>query len=144
MILSRLHALIDSPLGALLGGAAYGAWAFAGNYHAGAENAWLIGLSHWSLAAFLTFAGVRIMRACYHLGYRLGGLPAMRLASSFCGSMLFTYALLLSVHTALGTPEILLTLAPGILPTIGFAGGYSLLLFREERLEQLADSTASA
>jgi hypothetical protein len=131
MILSRLHALIDSPLGALLGGGLYGAWAFAVNHHAGADNAWMIGLSHWSLSAFLTFFGVRIMRLCYGLGR----WPLMSVACSFLGSMVFTYALLISVHTALGTPKILLTLAPGILPTIGFASGYSLLLYREERIE---------
>lgn len=138
MILSRLHALIDSPLGAILGGLAYGLWAFAVNYHAGAENAWLIGVSHWSLSAFLTFFGVRVMRACYGLG----SFPAMRLGLSFVGSMLFTYALLISVHRVLGTPEILLTLAPGILPTVGFASGYSLLLYREER--QQTSHAASA
>ncbi|MDD9893588.1 MAG: hypothetical protein OXT49_08805 [Gammaproteobacteria bacterium] len=136
MIISRLHALIDSPFGAVLGGAVYGAWAFAVNHHAGAENAWLIGLSHWSLSTFLTFFGVRIMRICYGFGR----WPLMSVGFSFAGSMVFTYVLLISVHTFLGTPEILLTLAPGILPTVGFAGGYSLLLYREERLDNGAQA----
>lgn len=132
MWLNRLHNLLDSPLGAMLGGAVYGVWAFGVNHHAGADNAVWIGLSHWGLSSALTFFGVRIMR----LGYRLGPSLRWRFGLSFLSSMLFSYALLIGLHLALATPQILLTLAPGFLPTVGFAVGYSLLLYREESLQQ--------
>lgn len=132
-IISQIHKLIDSPLGAVLGGGVYGLWAFGVNAYAGAENAWLIGLSHWALSTFLTFSGVRIMRLCYHWAKPFSSLLVVRFVAACSGSLFFTYLVLVVLHILLGTPEILLTLALGFLPTIGFAITYSLLLVREER-----------
>ena len=54
-----------------------------------------------------------------------------RPALSITGSLTLTYTLLISVHLFLGTPSILLTLAPGLAPTIGFAFTYAMLMYRE-------------
>jgi hypothetical protein len=77
----------------------------------------------------LTLIGVRLMNRLFERARdpRLGALLA------FCGSMSVTYALLVGVHLAIGTPHILLTLTPGFLPTIGFCVAYSLLLLRRAR-----------
>ena len=124
----RLRRLMDSPLGALLGGACYGGWAVFANWAAaGHEAALRIGATHWAMSTGLTLIGVGLMNRLF----RLGGGGRRGAALAFCGSMLCTYALLLSVHWAIGTPHILLTLAPGLLPTIGFCTVYSLLLLRQ-------------
>jgi hypothetical protein len=131
-LLDRLHRWLDGPLGALVGGAAYGSWAFYANLSAGTARAALIGLAHCGTSFVLTYSGVKVMNALY-----AWARSPWRGASAFCGSMALTYGSLLAVHTALGTPHILLTLAPGLLPTIGFCAGYTLLLFRAERRHQL-------
>ncbi len=47
--------------------------------------------------------------------------------------MAFTYTLLIGVHRLIGTPHILLTLAPGFVPTVSFCVLYPLLLLRQAR-----------
>ncbi len=128
-LLQRLYRLMDSPLGAVLGGFCYGLWALYANRHAGWAHASLIGAAHWLMSASLTYGCVSLMRTLFRLPRdpRLGAV----LAGS--GSLLATYTLLISVHRAIGTPNILLTLTPGLVPTIGFALVFSSLLLREAR-----------
>jgi hypothetical protein len=130
-LLDTLHRWLDGPLGALIGGAAYGSWACYANLSAGSQRAILIGLVHCATSFTLTLSGVKVMNALY-----AWARSPWRGASAFCGSLALTYASLMVVHTALGTPHILLTLAPGLLPTIGFCFGYTLLLFRRDRQQQ--------
>lgn len=121
-----LYRLLDSPLGALLGGLAYGAWAVWANHGAGWNMALHIGAAHAAMSTFLTLFGVQAMNRLFKLGRnaRQGAVLAC------LGSLALTYALLIGVHLRLGTPHILLTLAPGLLPTVGFCLAYSLLLRR--------------
>ena len=49
---------------------------------------------------------------------------------AFAGGLALTYASLIAVHGLLGTEQLLLTLAPGILPNILFCASYALLLKR--------------
>jgi hypothetical protein len=128
-LLQRLYRLMDSPQGAVLGGLCYGLWATAVNRHAGWPHAALIGTAHWMMSATLTYGSVALMRTLFWLPRD----PRHGAALSACGSLVLTYSMLLSVHHAIGTPHILVTLAPGLLPTIGFALTYSSLLFRETR-----------
>ncbi len=125
----RLRQLMDSPFGAILGGACYGSWACFANWSAGAHAALRIGFTHFLMSTGLTLAGVAIM----NLLFRLGSTPLRGTAVAFCGSMGFTYTLLISVHLLIGTPRILLTLAPGLIPTISFCIVYPLLLLRQAR-----------
>lgn len=131
-LLDLIHRRLDGPLGALIGGAAYGSWAFYANLSAGVRRAALIGVAHLLASFTLTFSGVKVMNALY-----AWARAPWRGASAFCGSMALTYGVLLAVHSALGTPHVLLTLAPGLLPTIGFCAGYTLLLFRAARRQEM-------
>lgn len=125
----RLRRLLDSPLGAVLGGAAYGSWAIFANWIAGPAHAIRIGLAHFAMSTGLTLIGVALMNRLFALVQR----PLHGAVLAFCGSMAVTYTLLISVHLMLGTPNIALTLAPGLLPTTSFCVLYPLLLLRERQ-----------
>ncbi len=127
--LQRLYRLMDSPQGAILGGFCYGLWALIVNRHAGWPHAILIGATHWLMSAMLTYGCVALMRTLF----RLPRDPRNGWLVSAGGSLFLTYTLLVGVHRAIGTPQILMTLLPGLLPTIGFAVTYSSLLLRETR-----------
>lgn len=126
-----LRRLIDSPLGAVLGGACYGAWAGFANAVAGASAALHIGLTHFVMTAALTWCGVGLMNRLF----RMARDNRAGVALAFCGSLTLTYSLLVGVHLLLGTPHILLTLTPGLLPTFAFTTLYSLLLLRQASAE---------
>lgn len=125
--LGRLYRLMDSPLGAVLGALAYGLWAFVVNRKAGLAQAALIGCLHWMMSVVITMSCVHLMRTLFWLPAR----PRHGALLAVVGSLTATYTLLIAVHLWLGTPKLLLTLAPGLLPTIGFAVVYSALLLRE-------------
>lgn len=131
---------MDSPLGAVLGGACYGGWALFVNLVAGFTAALRIGLTHWAMSAGLTLCGVGLMNRLF----RLARQPVHGAALSFIGSMTATYLLLIGVHGWLGTPHLLLTLAPGVLPTSGFCLLYSLLLLRHARAGETAPTAHGA
>ena len=134
MMFDRLRRLMDSPLGAVLGGAAYGSWAVIANWSAGNAAALRIGAAHFAMSTGLTLAGVAVMNRLFALARR----PEAGAGLAFCGSMALTYTLLISVHTALHTPQLLLTLAPGFIPTVSFCTLYSLLLLRHARQQRSA------
>jgi hypothetical protein len=117
--------LMDSWFGALLGGGVYGAWAVWANWAQGAGMALTIGAAHWLTSALLTFFGTMAMRRFY--GNTQGWAGSLR---AFAGGLGLTYASLLVVHGVLGTQQLLLTLAPGIVPNILFCASYALLLKR--------------
>lgn len=125
--LGDLYRLMDSPLGAVLGAMVYGLWAFFINRHVGLPHAALIGFTHWMMSVAITMGCVALMRTLFWLPSR----PRNGALLSITGSLLATYSLLIGVHLYIGTPNILWTLAPGMLPTIGFAVVYSSLLLRE-------------
>lgn len=128
-VFKRLHRLMDSSVGALLGGAAYGGWAVAANWQAAGQAAWRIGGTHFAMSTALTWSGVRLMSWLF----RRSDEPLAGALIAGFGALLVTYGLLVPVHLALGTPHILLTLAPGIGPTLAFCIVYSLLLFHRAR-----------
>jgi hypothetical protein len=132
-LFDTLHRCLDGPLGALIGGAVYGSWAFYANLSAGIRRAAIIGLVHFATSFALTLSGVKVMNALYAWAH-----APWRGVSAFFGSMALTYGVLLSVHLLIGTPHILLTLSLGLLPTIAFCWGYTLLLFRAARQQEIA------
>jgi hypothetical protein len=84
-----------------------------------------IGAAHWVTSALLTFFGTMAMRKFY--GNAQGWAGSLR---AFAGGLVLTYASLFAVHGLLGTEQLLLTLAPGIIPNILFCSSYALLLKR--------------
>ncbi|MGH8445704.1 MAG: hypothetical protein ACREVL_10585 [Solimonas sp.] len=129
---------MDSVLGAVLGGACYGSWATFANWSAGGPAALRIGFTHFLMSTGLTLAGVAIMNRLFALARE----PRHGAVIAFCGSMAFTYTLLVSVHRLIGTPHILLTLAPGFIPTLSFCTLYPLLLLRQARTRSAATAAA--
>lgn len=125
--------LMDSWFGAVLGGAAYGAWAVWANLSQGLMPALGIGLAHWTTSALLTFFGTMAMRRFF--GTARGWVGGTR---AFLGGLGLTYATLFTVHGVIGTQHLLLTLAPGIVPNVLFCSGYALLLMRTTPLEVAA------
>lgn len=121
-----LRRLMASWGGAVLGGSIYGAWAAWANWGQGSEHALLIGASHWATSAVLTHSGTWTMGRLYASAAQ-GLSGAVR---AFVGGLTLTYVSLFAVHAILSTGQVLLTLAPGLLPNILFCGGYALLLLR--------------
>lgn len=122
--------LMDSWFGAVLGGGVYGGWAVWANWSQGANMALAIGAAHWLTSALLTFFGTMAMRQFY--GNAKGWAGSLR---AFAGGLGLTYASLLAVHGLLGTEQLLLTLAPGIIPNLLFCTSYALLLKRTRTVE---------
>ena len=127
VILQRIRWLADSWFGAVLGAAAYGAWAVWANWSEGPMQAFRIGCAHWLASAFLTYCGTYVMRQLF--GQRNTVVAGVR---SIGGGLLFTYGILLLVHTLVNTQHILLTLAPGLVPNVLFCVGYTALLSRTQ------------
>lgn len=132
-LLLWIRSLMDSWFGAILGGSVYGAWATWANWDQGANKAIAIGLSHWATSALLTYFGTMAMRKFF--GSASGPAGGLR---AFVGGMALTYCALLTVHTAIGTQHILLTIAPGFIPNILFCSSYALLLMRTQPLGALS------
>lgn len=126
-MLHRIRWLADSWFGAVLGAAAYGAWATWANWSEGSTQALRIGCAHWFASAFLTYCGTYVMRRLF--GQSSSGIAALR---AVVGGLLFTYGTLLVVHTLVHTQHILLTLAPGVVPNVLFCTGYAALLSRTQ------------
>lgn len=124
--LAPLRRLTDSLWGAALGALCYAVWATAVNWDASPRAALTAGFAHFLMSTFLTYTGTALMRQFFRLGSnRIEGAVIAGL-----GGLGFTYALLIGVHYAIGTPHIWLTLAAGVIPTLLFSGGYALLLAR--------------
>ncbi|WP_428309937.1 hypothetical protein [Hydrocarboniphaga sp.] len=123
-----LRRLTDSLLGAMLGALVYAAWVLFVNWDAGHRIAMTAASFHWVMSTFLTYTGTGVMRQFYRLADR----PRVGALLACGGGLLFTYALLISVHHAIGTPHIALTLAAGAIPTLVFCISYSSLLVRTE------------
>lgn len=131
--------LIDSFWGAMLGATVYAAWAIFANWDAGLKVAFTIGFAHWATSTVLTYTGTGVMRRSFAFGAHKtdSGLIAFG-----CG-LIYTYLLLVSVHHAIGTPHVLLTLAAGVIPNVLFCSSYALLLARTAPQNTAASSVIS-
>ena len=120
-----------TPLGsALFGALSYGAWTFAVNVSTGGYFIALrSGAVHACMSFLITYSSVLLMRAVFKRAATplQGGLLAAMTTLSL------TYLLLISVHLYIGTPHITWTLAPGLLPTIGYDTIYSAILYRSAK-----------
>lgn len=126
----QLRRLTDGWPGAMLGALVYGAWAVFANWDAGAAFALRVGAVHWLMSTLLTVYGTAIMRAFYAAGRTR---TEAAILAFVCG-VSFTYAVLIGVHRFIGTPNLALTLAAGVIPTLAFCAGYALLLRRTATL----------
>lgn len=123
---SQLRRLTDGVVGAGLAALVYGSWAAYANASAGFAVALKVALTHGLMSASLTYFGTAWMRGCF----RRGATPRAGAIYAFVGGLALTYGLLVSIHTLIGTPHLLLTLAAGVVPNLLFCGAYALLLSR--------------
>jgi hypothetical protein len=126
---ARLRWLMGSPIGAALGALAYGLWAVYANRDAGMPLALRAGAAHWLTSALLTYFGAASMRVVFDF-VATTFTGTARVIATCIGGLLFTYVTLVSVHLLNGSPHILLTLAPGMIPTLLFCITYAALLQR--------------
>lgn len=126
-IWTRLRHFIGSPAGAVLGAVLFALWAALVNHDGGFHVSLRSGAGQFAASVALTVLDARLMMLLFHAckDRRLGA------ALSAVGSLAFSYGLVIGVHLALGTPHILLTILPGLPPTIGFTVVYTMLLMRE-------------
>jgi len=117
-----------TPLGsALFGALSYGAWTFAVNVSSGGYFIALrSGLVHAAMSFSITYGSVLLMRAVF----KRASSPLQGAILAALTTLSLTYLLLVSVHLYIGTPHIAWTLAPGLLPTIGYDTIYSVILYR--------------
>ncbi len=121
--------LFFTPLGSALAAAVgYGTWTFAVNVSAGGTFIALrSGVIHACMSFFITYSSVLMMRTVFQTCAKA---PLLGAVLAVLVSLSLTYLLLISVHLYIGTPHIAWTLAPGLLPTIGYDALYSAVLYR--------------
>lgn len=122
----RALRLMDGLTGATLGALFYGSWGVYANSAHGLGIALLSGAAQGVMSFVVTLSGVTLMRSLYGTI----GHPLLRAARAVLGALALIYGLIIAVHLWLGTPEILLTLAPGLPLTIGFCLIFTASLMR--------------
>ncbi len=133
----RLFRAMDGYNGATIGFLAYGGWAAYANSAHGSWIALRSGLAQGSMSFIVTLSSVMLMRAIF----RIEGPVWLRASAAALGSLLVIYSFIVGVHLVIGTPEILLTMLPGIPITVGFCAVFSIGL---ARLEGAAPTPQSA
>ena len=106
-----IRSLPPALLNSILAGLGYGAWAIYANYEHGMD-AWLMagilqGLSSFSITLGLTIIATRLY---HYFGRRVKGI-----ALSWCVSAMLLAIIPYSIHKSAGTPDILQTIAPGLM-----------------------------
>jgi hypothetical protein len=124
---TRLRRFMGGPTGAVLGGLLFAAWAAVVNRDGGAYVSLRSSCGQFLASTTLTLVDARVMNGLFARFQS----PPVAAAVAAIGSLVMTYGLVVGVHLAIGTPHILLTLLPGIPPTLGFTAVYTLLLLRE-------------
>lgn len=123
---ARLLQLADGWTGACLGLLFYGGWAVWANSDYGWQAAARAGALHGSISFLVTLSGTLLMKQLF----RGSGSPLWRGARACMGALCIIYTIVLGAHWINGTPEILLTIAPGLPITLFFCLSFCLGLAR--------------
>ena len=121
--------LMDGLSGATLGLLFYGGWGVWANSAHGMAIAWQAGAAQGAMSFVVTLTGTTLMKRLF----ALRGPLWLRGLSAILGALAVIYGLIVGVHLWIGTPEILLTLAPGLPITIGFCCVFVGSMLRIER-----------
>lgn len=134
----QLLTLADGLSGALIGLVFYGLWAVWANHDHGLSIALRAGMIQGGLSFIVTLTGTQLMKALY----QAPGPPWWQFLRACGGALLGIYVLIVGAHLLNGTPNILLTLAPGLPITIvfcvSFCWGLSRYTLRPPSLRTLA------
>ncbi len=118
--------LADGLSGAVLGLLFYGSWAIWANSDHGITVALRAGAIQGTLSFIVTLSGTTLMKRLF----RGHAAVWFRFARASIGALLLIYGVIISSHLLNGTPNILLTLAPGLPITIFFCLSYCYGLVR--------------
>lgn len=122
----RSGGLIRSVVSALLGFLAYGGWAFYVNYMHGLEAATKAAFTQGSYSFTVTLVMTLLMEYLF----RLLSHPTLRFFATFFGTCAILYSTSWGVNALAGTPEIFMTILPGIIIGTIYTFGYTLSLAR--------------
>lgn len=121
--------LMNGVTGATLGALFYGGWGVFANAAHGVSMALRSGAAQGVMSFVVTLSGVTLMKWLF----ARPGPPWLRALYAFAGALGLIYAGIVGVHWFIGTPEILLTLAPGLPITILFCFIFTTTLMRLDR-----------
>ena len=107
----------------------YGSWAFVANVSHGAGDA----LQAFVTQGVLSFVSTLTITIIMEWAFRRGTRPAGRFAASVVAGCLPMYVLTIGLHAALGTPELLRTVAPVLALGTAYCVIYSVGLLRISR-----------
>lgn len=139
--LRLLFRMMDGINGATIGLLAYGGWAYYANSAHGEWIAIRSGIAQGSMSFIVTLTSVLLMRGIFA---RVQGSRVARAAAAALGSLAVIYTGIVGVHLYLGTPEIFLTMLPGIPITIGFCVVFCAGLARLEGQDEQNIAAAAA
>lgn len=107
----------------------YGAWAVYANFEHGA-HAWQMAGTVQGIYAFISTLTVTVIAQWM---YTKCGFGAFGILMGFCASFSVMLAFPLSIHSLVGTPDILQTILPGLV----WGSGYliSFLLLKEKKVK---------
>lgn len=116
------NSLTRSIVSGLAGFVAYGGWAFYANYDHGVEAAMQAALTQGSYSFCVTL----VMETLF----RLLAKPALRFCVTFFGTCSVLYSTSWGVNVLAGTPEIFITILPGVIIGTAYTFVYTLSLAR--------------
>jgi succinate dehydrogenase hydrophobic anchor subunit len=123
-------------LSAFAGAAAFGAWAALANWSHGAHARLVAGATQAALSFCTTFTLAVIAEVICARARD----PRAQIALSTVGTSALLATALASVHAAVGTPEILRTIAPSVISGTLFCTSYVLVLRRSLAAREAATS----
>lgn len=120
------NGLTRSIVSGLFGFLAYGGWAFFVNYDHGLHAATKAAFTQGSYS----FAVTLVMTLFMEYLFRLLANPTLRFCVTFFGTCAVLYSTSWGVNALAGTPEIFMTILPGIIIGTAYTFGYTLSLTR--------------
>lgn len=120
-----------SIVSGLLGFLAYGGWACYANYDYGLEVATKAAFTQGSYSFIVTLVMTLFMEALF----RLIANPTLRFCVTFFGTCAVLYTTSWGVNALMGTPEIFMTILPGIIIGTAYTFGYTLSLSRLQTID---------
>ena len=109
--------------------ALYGGWAFFANHEHGIG----VALSSAFAQGGMSLAATGVSAVLLERLFRIGGSLPFRAAFAAVGTQVIVVSTMSAIHTLLGTPEILKTLAPVAIIGFFYFTSYALWLARTER-----------
>ena len=120
------NSLTRSIVSGVAGFVVYGGWAFYANYDHGVDAAMKAAFTQGCYSFTVTLVMTLLMEALF----RLLANPTLRFCVTFFGTCAVLYSTSWGVNVLAGTPEIFMTILPGVIIGTAYTLGYTLSLLR--------------